>query len=216
MNRYLVPLFCIFTVLLTLQTCKLDTSSHKTGLLAVMKGSERLFFRENLAAIQLQENLPEIARESARLGYINVMKYLRSINPELNGSNAGGWNTFLYACERGDIGFIRYLVEQAGADIRSKTAQGLSGLMLAAKNGKLEVCRYLLDRGAYINARTDYDASVFMYAVSSGNPNLIALFVERGASLHVLDRSGANAADYAPDSATLSYLESLGLKPNQP
>ena len=45
------------------------------------------------------------------------------------------------------------MVEQCGVDMEKRTASGMTAVALAASRGHVHVLRYLLDRGADVNAR---------------------------------------------------------------
>jgi len=209
-------MFTTCTVLIFLGSCKLDNSRNQGELVAAMSGSELLFFRENQEQIQLQENLKALARDASRYGYLNVVRYLYTLNTDLNANDDEGYNAIILAAAHGDLPLVRFLVEQTGADVRSKTRSRLTSLMLAAQGGYEDVCRYLLDRGANVNARTKHGASVLMFAATSGKQSLVKLLIDNGASLHLSDDSGATAADYATTTEVVSVFAAVGLAPSGP
>ena len=84
--------------------------------------------------------------------------------------------------------------------------------MLAARAGSLEVCRYLLDRGTNIDAKSSHGLTALMYAASSGNLELTKTLVDRNADTQVLDSYGNNAQTFATASPVKDYLTSIGLK----
>ena len=57
----------------------------------------------------------------------------------------GGFPPLHEAAGCGHLEMVRYLVEEAGADPRLRSAQGLTPLELATVNGHLEVVRYLIE-----------------------------------------------------------------------
>jgi ankyrin repeat protein len=93
-------------------------------------------------------------------------------------------------------------------DVNARNDEGLTGLMLAAKNGKLGVAQLLLDYGAYVDARADargdqsLDAKVYendgntalQLACLFGNNNqaeaLIDLLLAKGAQVNVRNNTG--------------------------
>ena len=93
---------------------------------------------------------------------------------------AAGW---------GDLELIRRLVEEVGVSVHSyclydyEEATG-SMLSIAARNGCVEICRYLLDKGASPNESSLEDiTSPLVEAVVNHQLEVARLLLERGASL---------------------------------
>lgn len=208
-----LPLLVLSVVVFSTVSCKVDQSALRKSAIEAMNPVELIYFRENQVRIREKDELSALARDAARQGYLNVLKYLHALGENINAPDERGWNATLLASERGDLNTLRFLVEHTGTDVRAKTDQRMTSLMLAAKNGHLETCLYLLDRGANINARSGHGHTALMFAAASGSKELVTRFVEQGATLNSKDESGANAADYAPDKTTRNLLAELGLKP---
>ena len=67
-----------------------------------------------------------------------------------------------------------------GADVNARTSDGLTPLMLAAKNGRTEIITaLLLDQGADVKAKTDYDTTALMLAAQNGHTETVALLSDR-------------------------------------
>jgi len=67
----------------------------------------------------------------------------------------GGWKAIHYVCTNScnhhdNDAFVRWLVEQCGVDINTKTPTGLTPLSLAASSALVSVGRTLLDLGASV------------------------------------------------------------------
>mgnify|MGYP002243026718 FL=1 len=82
----------------------------------------------------------------------------------------------------------------------SEQTHGWTLLMVAAYNNSIDVCRYLIEQGADVNARNFNGTTVLMYAkdavLRTENYNLIDLFLENGANPLLEDYSGKNLFDY--------------------
>lgn len=193
-------------------SCKLDVNALRQDTLTKISGPERIFFLENVANSTIDTDLSAMAREAARFGYVQVIRYLLNRGADLNQTDTEGWSPILIAASRGDLALIRFLVEIAGSDVRAKNNSKTTSLMLAASSGSLEVCRYLLDRGANVDAKSSRGLTALMHGVSSGKLELAKLLVERGADTQVIDSFGTNALAYATTTTMKDYLVSLGLK----
>ena len=74
----------------------------------------------------------------------------------------------------------------AGADPNaSLTRSGDTALMMAARTGKPDAVRVLLDRGAKVNAQETWGGTTaLMWAVSEKHPEVAKLLIERGADVN--------------------------------
>jgi ankyrin repeat protein len=89
------------------------------------------------------------------------------------------------AAERGDLDEVRRLVQQDRGLLDAVWGYSqweyLSPLTAAAKEGRLEVVRYVLDEGADINLRPRSGYSAVEWACVSGRSEAVALLLARGA-----------------------------------
>jgi ankyrin repeat protein len=80
---------------------------------------------------------------------------------------------------------VRILVN-AGADPDEKCGdRGEAGIHLAAVIGSYETVKLLLDKGADINIRTDYNETVLWLAVWKGHVNVCRLLIQKNCTLGV-------------------------------
>jgi ankyrin repeat protein len=91
--------------------------------------------------------------------------------------------SILTAAERGDLVQVQQLVEEDVALVRSKAElSGMTPLMWASKKGHLEVTRYLLDRGAKINATNNFGVTAMWYAAREARLAVVKLLLDKGAA----------------------------------
>ncbi|QBG47580.1 ankyrin repeat domain-containing protein [Verrucomicrobia bacterium S94] len=115
-----------------------------------------------------------------------------------------GQTLLMDVCEMGNLLATRYLVEKRGENVRQQTGytemqftifgttkptEGkLSPIFFAAKSGNPELIKYLVSKGANVNARSNYRATPLMYAVSAGKveavKTLIALRADVNAEMN--------------------------------
>jgi hypothetical protein len=88
----------------------------------------------------------------------------------------------LTASRKGDLAAVKQLIEK-GAAIETKTAYGQTPLYLAAMNGREDVARFLLERGADPNVTdTFYKAPMLVFVVSRGRYDVAKLLIQKGAN----------------------------------
>ena len=75
---------------------------------------------------------------------------------------------------------------KAGADPNAPVIQtGDTALMMAARTGKLDAVKVLLDHGAQVNTKETWGGTTaLMWAVSERHPDVAKLLVERGADVN--------------------------------
>ncbi|MBR2625916.1 MAG: ankyrin repeat domain-containing protein, partial [Lentisphaeria bacterium] len=78
-----------------------------------------------------------------------------------------GWTALMFAAQGNNVGTITYLLSK-GADINFKVEKsGVTPLMVAASQHKLEACNLLLENGAEIDEPDIYGATALHYSVAN-------------------------------------------------
>ncbi len=94
-----------------------------------------------------------------------------------------------------DVHFLKTLLQNGRGHSQEKNGpwgRNMTALHCAAFKGATECVELLLDKGAYVNARTsDYSWTPLMYAASKGNIECVRLLINRG--------KGLSLACYLPD-----------------
>lgn len=72
---------------------------------------------------------------------------------------------------------------------RSTQSKKKTALMFAAGNGKGEVVKLLLEKGAKLESSNDVGWTPLLYAASEGHEAVVELLLERGANVEAKDRT---------------------------
>eukprot|EP00937_MAST-01D_sp_MAST-1D-sp2_P003946 g3946.t1 len=103
------------------------------------------------------------------------------------------------AVEEGDAAAVRRLCGEAGADVNAgdPARNGTTPLLLAARTGRLEVVRLLLELGAQPDRSGAWGFTPLMYACIFSHTEVVAALLEAGADAELVDQHGKQALDHA-------------------
>jgi len=104
-------------------------------------------------------------------------------------------SALIKASENGDIETANTLLNQ-GADI-DEFSIGHTPLMSAASYGKFDMVKFLLDRGAGINVKSDGGWTALKIASERGYSDIVKLLLDRGADVNVRNEPYATALHVA-------------------
>jgi hypothetical protein len=115
------------------------------------------------------------------------------------------------ACWREDENAVQALLHENPGVIASLTTQDQSNVATAARAGRLQVVRMMLDAGFGLEVPADdLNATALMYAATTGDAPMVEMLLRRGARVDVKNSYGGQplgsaiycAAHFNPDRAT--------------
>jgi len=104
-------------------------------------------------------------------GHEAVVRYLRGKGADINNN---GWTALHYASVSGHAGIVRYLLDQGGNPVAA-SPNGVSPLMMAARENKTEVIKVLLEYGADPGQKNDKGETAYDWAVLAEHKPVIDL-----------------------------------------
>lgn len=123
------------------------------------------------------------------------------------------------AVEKGDLAEVQQLVE-AGAEVNAANQFGVVPLLVASGLEALDIARFLLSRGAYVNYTGMGEGSPLMLAAYDGKVEVIVLYLENGADPNLAMPSGGETALHMAavngHTEAVRVLLQAGADPNQP
>ncbi|MFW5693983.1 MAG: ankyrin repeat domain-containing protein [Alkalispirochaeta sp.] len=99
----------------------------------------------------------------------------------------------LMAAEQGRMDIVRYLVEEAEADVNATTPESrgeITPLRYAITNEDYEMVRYLVRNGADVNQANRAGWTPIMTAARTGNREILGFLLDEGADLHARTEDG--------------------------
>ena len=93
---------------------------------------------------------------------------------------------------------------KAGADANAPlSSSGDTALMMAARTGKPDAVKVLLDNGAKIDAKETWgDTTALMWAVSEGNHAVVRMLIDKGADVNARSKFVPSATGRGFEGAT--------------
>jgi ankyrin repeat protein len=111
------------------------------------------------------------------------------------------------AAEKGDLAAVQALLSAPGIDIDAKKPDGATALIVAAANGKKDVVKALIDKGADVNVASSQSGTPLMYAAQQGDLSTVqALLSAPGIDI---DAYGAKALLVAAASGKKDVMKAL-------
>ncbi|XP_062566387.1 serine/threonine-protein phosphatase 6 regulatory ankyrin repeat subunit A-like [Saccostrea cucullata] len=132
-----------------------------------------------------------VLHECCLNGTMEMCSYLLDFYPPLlDIKDKDGKLALHCAAMAGNIGFVEFLIEK-GLDIYCRTKSGLTVLHLCCINGKLELCKYLVDSyPQLLDKRASYEQNVLPNAVMGGDVDCVRFLTEKGLDINCSSESG--------------------------
>lgn len=147
---------------------------------------------------------------AARTGNLVLLDSLLKNRVNVNRRNRYGDTAVMLAAIQGHIDAVRLLAGHgAGLD-----GEGWTPLHYAVFRGNLDLVRFLLDKGALVNAAAPNRQTALMLAVTQGGrPELVKALLDAGARTDLTDAEGLTASAHARKigrAEALAVIESHG------
>ena len=117
------------------------------------------------------------------------------MNIQVNTDN--GWNVLHFASQAGDLEFFHYLKEK-GSNVNARTKNGRSCLHIAALNGRLHLCKVLLEKYNFdLHLNDNGGWSVLHCAAKTGDLRLFQYLISKGGDVIGVTKKGSNCLNIA-------------------
>ena len=118
--------------------------------------------------------------------------------------------------ERGECRVVEKLFRDNPGLQNHRDMFGNPLLILAANEGRLEMCGLLLSLGCDVNAVDATGATALHHAVDNSDLEIVSLLISHGASSRISDENGCVPLDWAKDAhkSNLQRIFASGNRPN--
>lgn len=152
-----------------------------------------------------QKNLYEVAEEktfhyatslwaAAVANHLHVVKLLVRLGANINAISDSGSTAVRSACFMTNFEVVQFLIE-SGANFKKPNYNGGSCLINSVQS--IELCKYLLLKGADVNARDIQNKTALHYAIQEYRLETTKLLIEHGANVFLKSRYGDDALQTA-------------------
>uniref|UniRef100_A0A0G4GH36 Uncharacterized protein n=1 Tax=Chromera velia CCMP2878 TaxID=1169474 RepID=A0A0G4GH36_9ALVE len=178
---------------------------HSALDLAVMHGRKGVV---ELLIDQEKEAGETALHKASERGDRKMVEFLLSQHATVDAVDNEGLTPLLYAAGV-SLEVVKLLLEN-GATIPTTGSEWRSSLIRAVETGKVELVKFLLEKGADVNVQTkaDVDRTVLHEAAGLGNVEIVELLLSHGATLDPVDQCGGTPLFYAAG-ASLKVVELL-------
>ena len=126
-------------------------------------------------AIHIDRQFSEAFRDND----IEAVSRIIKIKPKLLKNRITGGDLLYQACQRNSAEMIKYLMSM-GFSVHSRSKlYGVSTLTTAARHGRYDIVKFLIDEGVTLDTETALQNPLFA-AVYSGNLSIVSLVLDQG------------------------------------
>lgn len=129
-------------------------------------------------------------------GHVDCVRTLLKYNANASEAVATGWAPIHSSCCEGDTEILRLLIA-AGADPNHATETGITPLHQACASGQMQIISVLAENGADLNAMGSDGLTPLHVASINNNLNCVQLLKNLGGNIHVVDKWGNKALNWA-------------------
>jgi ankyrin repeat protein len=169
---------------------------------------------------QRNSNADTLLHNAVRYGKVDLVKLLLSEGADVNAANKfKDTPLFVAMSEFESTPELMDLLIDADASLEYRGRMGYAPLDYAVEENNLALARYLLNKGASVDARKKpEDMTPFMRSIYKSKVEMAQLLLDKGADLNAWSHAG-NALFIATrfsSHETLQFLLDKGMAPNQP
>lgn len=124
------------------------------------------------------------------------MKYVKSFEDRYADVFFNSDTTIFTSCKNGKLEKVKEFIEVENVDVNKKNTQGYTPLILAADNNRMDVVKYLIEKGADVNYQDIYDRTALHYAAIRQYIDIVEILIEADTNWNLKDNLEFDFLEY--------------------
>ncbi len=146
--------------------------------------------------------------EAAKAGQADIVRLLLKEGSDITATEYGR-KAWMLAAEGGHTAVVKILIGDTHDVDERAGALEYTTLIEAALRGRVETVRYLIKRGADVNATSKYGETALMHAAAGGHIKVVNILLGAGASVNAADSGGMTPLMWAARSGFAQVVRLL-------
>ncbi|XP_063927802.1 uncharacterized protein LOC135140972 [Zophobas morio] len=143
------------------------------------------------------------------MGRLELVMFFLSKGTDVNAANKYGRTPLYVAVENGHEEVVKYLVDEAHANVNKKAWDGLGPLELAIKQGNVNMVRLFLEKNVDVDSTDGYGMKPLHLAAKQSNLEILVMVLERSKSVDVRTSNSRTSLHFTVENGNLAFCEYL-------
>jgi hypothetical protein len=140
---------------------------------------------------------------------LNICKYLSKIGVNPLFKDKHEQTCLYYTAREGKYLTSKYLIEDCKLPINERDIYGQNPIYYCAREGHLNLCQLLVDKGSDVNLEDKFGQTCIFYAIRQGHYNIVEFLIKNGANINKVDKKRQTPISYASKMNQESIVELL-------
>ena len=148
---------------------------------------------------------------------LNICKYFKELEVDPLFKDKHQQTCLYYTAREGKYLTSKYLIEECNIPINDKDIYGQHPIYYACREGHLNLCELLVEKGADVNLEDKYGQTCVFYAIRQGHYDIVHYLLKHGLNVNKIDKKKQTPVSYAEKIGQSKIMELLlnngGIKP---
>ena len=128
---------------------------------------------------------------------LNICQYLVEIGVNPAHKDKHNQTCLYYTVREGKYQTSKYLIEDCNLPINDRDIYGQNPIYYAARDGHLNLCELLVEKGTDVNLEDKYGQTCIFYAIREGHYDVVEFLIRHGANVNKNDKKKQTPVSYA-------------------
>ncbi|KAJ3657643.1 hypothetical protein Zmor_009430 [Zophobas morio] len=150
-----------------------------------------------------------ILHQVCAMGHLELVVFFLSKGTDVNAATKYGRTPLYFAVKNGHEEVVKYLVDEAHANVNKKAWNGLGPLELAIKQGNVNMVRFFLEKTVDVDSTDGYGMKPLHLAAKQSNLEILVMVLERSKSVDVRTSNSRTSLHFTVENGNLAFCEYL-------